>query len=287
MADSIPTSSGPGEAIEPLRESIIRYVVLGVGMIAVSIIMSLAVGPLQSPRGVAGPTVGLAAQPILAGTILLATLACSMFICVLVGKAINAVVGMFVLGWGLVVLSMQCGTIADVVFDGSGVMPLVFEGIVWGVVVLILSALMFRLCGALPDIPVDDPAESTRPSVIFSGDALKSAAAGLLLLVVVWLLLSNNLKGQAIAAATIGGVLTGLGGRLLSPRVQPVLLFAVPVFVGVLGYAIAMSMMQSPPDEMFVTSTLPKWAKVMPLDLAGGALVGVSMGIGWARGMLE
>ena len=256
-------------------------------MIAVSIIMSLAVGPMQSPRGVAGPTVGLAAQPVVAGLILLGTLSVSLGIAVLVGKAINAAVGMFVLGWGVLVLSMQCGTIADVVFDGSGILPLVFEGVAWGIVVLVCSAIMFRLCGALPDIPVDDPSDATRPSVVFSGDALKSALAGLLLLVVVWLLLSNDLKGQAIAAAVIGGVLTGLGGRLLSPRVQPVLLFAVPVFVGVLGYAIAMSMMQRPADEMFVTSTLPTWAKVMPLDLAGGALAGVSMGIGWARGMLE
>ncbi len=256
-------------------------------MIAVSIIMSLAVGPLQSPRGVAGPTVGLAAQPLVAGIILLGTLSASMIIAVLVGKAINAAVGLFVLGWGILVLSMQCGTIADVVFDGSGIMPLVFEGALWGVMVLVISGVMFRLCGALPDIPVEDSSDAIRPSVVFSGDALKSAGAGILLLVIIWLLLLNDLKGQAIAAAVIGGILTGLGGRMLSPRIQPVLLFAVPVFVGVLGYAIAMSMMQSPADEMFVASSLPRWAKVMPLDLAGGSLAGVSMGIGWARGMLE
>ena len=127
------------------------------------------------------------------------------------GKAINAVVGIFVLGTGLAALTMQCGTITDVVFLGAGQVGLAVETAIWGVVVLLCAAVVFRLAGPLPDVPVQDINEAFKPGAVFSLDALKSSLAGLLILPVVWLLLINDLKGQAIAAVTIGGIVGGNG----------------------------------------------------------------------------
>ncbi|MEE2896030.1 MAG: hypothetical protein VX726_09865, partial [Planctomycetota bacterium] len=103
----------------------------------------------------------------------------------------------------------------------------------------------------------------------------------------VWLLLINDLKGQAIGAVVVGGILAGMGARLLSPLAQPILIFATPVLAGALGYAIAAAMQSGSPDEMFVLNTLPRFGRPMPLDYVGGSLVGVAIGLGWSRGMVE
>ena len=268
-------------------EGAARYLSLVGGMIAAGLIMSLAVGPMLGDRGVPGPTVALAARPAVAIPILLGTLVATLFIATLVGKAINAVVGLFVLGVGMAVLTMQCGTIADVVFMGSGQVGLAVETAVWAGVVLILAAVVFFFSGPLPDVPVENLNDALKPSAIFSPAALKSVCAGLLVLPVVWLLMINDLKGQAVAATTVGSILVGMGGRLLSPRTQPILLFAAPVLAGALGHAIAVAMMNGTPEEMFVANTLPRIGRPMPLDYVAGALMGVAIGLGWSRSFVE
>ena len=167
---------GPGGV-----EGATRYASLFGGMLAAGLVMSLAAGPMQGLRGVAGPTIALAATPLVAALVLLGTLVVTLGIAVLVGKAINAVVGLFVLGTGLAALTMQCGTITDVVFLGAGQVGLAVETAIWGVVVLLCAAVVFRLAGPLPDVPVQDINEAFKPGAVFSLDALKSSLAGLLI----------------------------------------------------------------------------------------------------------
>ena len=164
---------------------------------------------------------------------------------------------------------------------------LAVETAVWAGVVLILAAVVFRFSGPLPDVPVENLNDALKPSAIFSPAALKSACAGLLILPVVWLLVINDLKGQAVAATTVGSILVGMGGRLLSPRTQPILLFAAAVLAGALGHAIAVAMMSGTPEEMFVANTLPRIGRPMPLDYVAGALMGVAIGLGWSRSFVE
>ncbi|MCH2162318.1 MAG: hypothetical protein MK085_10650 [Phycisphaerales bacterium] len=268
-------------------QGVARYVVVTIGMIATAVIMSLAVGAMQSRSGVPGPTIADAASPATAAVVLLATLLAAFVISAIVGRLVNAVVGLFVLGWGLAVLSMQCGTIANVVFDGGGLLPMALETAIWGVIVLLMTVGIFRISGPLPDLPLDDPADACRLGTIFSPEALRSCIAGLVILPAVWFLLVNDLKGQAIGTITVGGILAGMGARLLSPLAQPILIFAAPVFVGAIGIAFTMGMQSGSLDEMFVLNTLPRIGRPMPLDYAAGSLVGVAIGLGWARGMVE
>ena len=264
-----------------------RYVVVTIGMIATAVFMSLSVGALQSRTGVAGPTIAAAASPLTAGLMVLLTLMVSFLVAAIVGRLVNAVVGMFVLGWGVAILSMQCGTVSDLVFGGWGLVPLAVETAVWSVIVLVMSVGVFRFSGPLPDIPMDDPADACRPGTLFSPEAMRASLAGLLVLVAVWFLLVNDLKGQAIGAVVVGGILAGLGARMLSPTAQPILIFATTVLAGAIGYAIAASMQTASLDEMFVMNTLPRLGRPMPLDYVGGSMAGVAIGLGWARGMVE
>ena len=52
--------------------------------------------------------------------------------------------------------------------------------------------------------------------------------------VVVTMVLHRPMKGQALGAVVVGSMLAGLGGRLLAPRVTPVLLFAAPCLAAAL-----------------------------------------------------
>ena len=262
---------------------VVRYTVVTIGMLATSLVMLLAVGPMQSLRGVPGPTVEMAINPMMAGLVLLVLMLASLLVACLVGRLINALVGLFVLGWGIMVFDMQCGTIEDLVFANGSLLPLVMEGLVWSVVVLFMAGIVFWASGPLPDYPEEDPRNAVRLSEIFSADALKSALAGLLMLVAVWFLLWNDLKGQAIGVVMVGGLATGACGRLLSPKVQPILLFAAPMIAGTLGYAVGMTMQTKPLEEMFLQGNLPALIHPMPLDYVVGSLCGVAMGIGWGR----
>lgn len=263
-----------------------RYVALFGGMGACMVVMALAVGGLQSAQGVPGPTVGLAVSPLAASTGILLSLVVSMGVALVVGRVVNAAVGAFVLGTGVAVLSMQCGTHANAVFVDAGPAAMAFETLAWGMIVLLVAMVLMRFTGPLPDQPWNDPKAAFDLREVFSGEALRSSCAGFLMLAAVWVFLTNDLKGQALFATTAGAIFVGLLGRILAPRTQPVLLFAAPVIVGALGQ-LTVAVAGGDGVAGFVAGTSPHLGMAMPMDYAAGALMGVSMGLGWSRSFVE
>ena len=116
---------------------------------------------------------------------------------------------------------------------------------------------------------------------------LPGAACGILVLPGVWLIARSPLQGQTLIAVVLGAMAAGLVGRLVSPHVQPVLLFATPCFFGAAGTLIAARAILGPPSDAYVNGTLPTLILPMPIDYAAGSLMGVSMGLGWAKGFLH
>ena len=263
-----------------------RYIALFGGMGACMLVMALAVGGLQSLQGVPGPTVGLAASPVSAAIGILLSLVVALAIALAVGRVVNAAVGAFVLGTGIAVLSMQCGTHANAVFVDAGPVAMAIETLVWGVLVLLMAMVLMRFTGPLPDQPWNEPKAAFDPGAVFSAAAGRSSWAGFLRLAAGWVVLSNDLKGQAIFAATAGAIFVGLVGRILAPRTQPVLLFAAPVIVGALGQ-LTVAVTGGDGVAAFVAGTSPRLGMAMPMDYAAGALMGVSMGLGWSRSFVE
>jgi hypothetical protein len=263
-----------------------RYAALVLGLATAAIVMSFASGSLVSWRGVPGPTVGLAIQPIGAVVTLAGCLAICFLIAVVVGRMVNAAVAAFVVGGGLAALSMQCGTHLDLLFANAAPMPIVIETLAWAIVVLLVAAGLMRLTGPLPDQPWNSPVDALSPSRVFESDAIRGAAAGAVSLVALWAVAGNDLKGQALAATLVAGVGTGMIGRMLAPRVQPVLLFAAPLIFIAIGQAWV---------GFTNADAIPAWAAgkasglgvPTPLDAAAGSLMGVAMGLGWSRGFVE
>ena len=100
-------------------DSVQRYVALFGGMIATSLLMSLAVGWMTSLRGVSGPAISVVIDPIPAVLVIAACLLASLGVAVIVGRIVNPAVATFVLGWGIAVLAMRSGTHLDLLFAGA------------------------------------------------------------------------------------------------------------------------------------------------------------------------
>lgn len=263
---------------------------LPVGIILSALVFALAVGPWVSLRGVAGPVVALSERPALAALVTLGCLAAGIAIAAFVGRLINAAVGMFTLGCGLGLLAMRAGTVEDLAFSAGAAGPalrgLAIETLLWAVAIGAASVVTFRIAGPLPDaVEIDDP----RLDGPFGRNAFVSLAAGLLVLPAAWLLALSPMKGQALGAVVVGSMLAGLGGRLLAPRVPPVLLFAAPCLAAALGQLVASTLVASsaPIGNLFVAGAIPRVAVPMPIDWAAGGTVGVALGIGWSRSFLK
>ncbi len=268
-------------------ESFQRYVALFGGMIITSLVMALAAGWMISLRGVSGPTVSVVIEPIPAVLALAACLLVSLSVAIVVGRLVNPAVATFVLGWGLAVLAMRSGTHLDLLFAGATGPVVAVETILWGVVILGLAAVIFRFTGPLPDQPSASPAEVFDPRAIFGALSLRSGLAGGLALVAIFFVATNDTKGQAIFAATLGGVLAGLAGRMLAPRLQPVLIFAAPCVFIAIGQLWAFRGDEAGQISAWIMGQGSAFGIPTPLDAAAGGLMGVSAGIGWSRGFVE
>lgn len=280
-----------------MDSAVARWLVLGASLVASGAAGWLAVGFMHSPRGVPGPGVSDAVSPFTAAIVLLAAFAVCTLVAVVAGRLLNPVVGMFALGTGLAIASMRTGTIRDASFDGGSLVPLAFESIVLGVLVAIASVVVHLV--ATPMVPAamrEEPAggrasrsrsegdDSTRLTLaeILAPRSLTMAAIGAVSIVGIWLLVTSAMKGQAIGAAAVGGLLAGHVARRAVPHQEPVLLFASPiVIVGVVQLLLAWSIRD--PALAFVRGSTPNLVAVMPLDLAAGTIIGVSVGVGLSR----
>ncbi len=263
---------------------------LPIGIILSVLVFTLAIAPWVSLRGIAGPVIALSERPAFAALVTLGCLVAAAAIAAAVGRLINAVVGLFTLGCGLGILAMRAGTIEDLAFGGSAAGPalrgMAVETLLWAVVIAATSVAVFRISGPLPDsVEIEDP----RVDGPFGRNAFRSLAAGLIVLPAAWLIALSPMKGQALGAVVIGSMLAGLGGRLLSPRVPPVLLFAAPCLAAALGQLVASTLVPAaaPLGDLFVAGGVPRIAVPMPIDWAAGGTVGIALGIGWSRSFLK
>ncbi len=257
-----------------------RYIVVTAGVLASAAVCVQAVPFLIAPRGTIGPTM-LQAQSVPAA--LLAMVICfglATAIAAFVGRLVNAAVGLFVLGSGLWALRLRSGTIEDLAFAGGSLWLVAVETALWAVLIAGATAAVFRAAGPLTDMEGSDEPPWRRLPVT-------GPAAGVLIIPAVWVFARSDLKGQTLAAVILGGLAVGLAGRLLSPGVQPRLLFAAPCLFGALGVLIGTLMLKQPLLDAFVAGTIPALCRPMPIDFAAGSLAGVAMGLGWAKSFLH
>jgi hypothetical protein len=254
------------------------------GLILGATLTGLLANWLVSARGALGPLVFEAESIPLAMLAAIVSVAICTALAIAVGRVSNTAVGMFVLGGGLYGLAWRAATVDELALSGSPTLAGV-ETLYWAGLLLAATSLVFRLSGPLRDIEPDE--HGRRPHPLFSAAAAKSAAAGILVIPVVWIIAQSEMKGQVIGAVFLGAMVAGLVGRLLSPHVQPILLFAAPLVFGAIGQFIAVAMLDQPLVDLWVSHEIPRLLRPMPVDYATGSLMGVAVGLGWAKSFLH
>jgi len=238
----------------------------------------------MSPRGVPGPTLWAAQSTIAALLALIIALLAASAIGAAVSRASNSAVGMFALGGSLYGLAWRMGTAGDMIHL-TGYWPVAFEMLLWAALALGGAWLVFTIGGTLPDVEPLEPGHPPHP--LLSRDAWKMFACGAIAIPVVWLMAQHPGKGQALGAAIVAGTAAGLVGRLIAPHVQPVLIFAAPVFFGGIGYGIVAVIAGSDALGRLHAGTLPGPGLLVPADWLVGSCMGVAMGLGWAKSFLK
>ncbi len=262
-----------------------RYIVFVAGVVVAAAACVAAISFTISPRGTIGPTLLQAESPVAAVIAVTLGLIGATIAGAVVGRLTNALVGLFVVGAGLGALAFRFGSIEDLAFANGSLRLLALETVIFSVLVLFSTIAVYKIAGPLDDI--DPPDDDYKP---IKSIAL-SAAAALLILPVVWFLTQSNLRGQTLAATWIGCMIAGLAARLLAPSTQPKLIFATACIVGAVGHLIGAFAIGSATgggiETAFIEATLPAVSIPLPIDYAAGALMGVSMGLGWARSFLH
>ena len=192
--------------------------------------------------------------------------------------------GMLIIGIGLGWTCLQLESVQTVILDGSTGL-LAAEGMLWGLLVLLMAATVLRIGGPYVNLMQND--DGSTDHWANSVAAIKLAACGACVLPVVWLIAQSPRKGQVVIATTLGGVAAGLVGRLASPTVQPVLLFPAVCVFGALGQWVTGLWLPSDPAALVAAGQLPAIVLPLPIDYAAGALIGVPIGISWANSFLE
>ena len=265
-----------------------RFMVILGGLTVAGAVCLLAIPYTYSLKGVVGPTILQAQSPIGAGIAMVVCLTAASIVGAVVGRLINAIVGLFIVGVGLGVVALRFGSIQDVAFAGDGSLRLLaLETVLWAGAVLGSTLVVFKFAGPLPDFVADDEDEESAWSLL----TLRGAAAGVVMLPVVWLIARSELRGQTLAATIIGGLFAGLLARLLSPHTQPRLIFATACLMGTVGHIIGTFVVGRSAlgglDEVYAASALPTISYALPIDYAVGSLIGVAMGLGWAASFLQ
>jgi len=271
-----------------------RYGGLFGGIIAAALLGGAAVSWMIGARGLPGPLLLLGGS-VAGGAVVpvLLLLALLTMVGVVVARMVNGAVALFVMGCGLGVLAMQSGGASDLAFSGVAPARIGVESILWGVLLLPLMVILFTLGGMLPDVEAPSRSDRAASEVscpladAFSRSAWVGALAGGLAIPAAWIILRNDLKGQALAAAVIGGLVAGTLGRLWSPRTQPILLVSSALVALGVAQLILTRTVTGPLDQAFVRNTAPRLLLVAPVDLAAGALAGVGLGLGWARSFMR
>jgi len=279
-------SSDSASAPAPIAQDkpVVRSVTLFVAL-AVAALSFRAVEPfMTSTRGVAGPLVVDSERPAVAAAAILLAFIVVSAAAALVGRLVNAVVGIFVLGTGVGYLAMRCGSSIDFCFGGSSILAAGLELVGWTILAIAGSHLVFKVGGRLSDFPVTGEDDLDSATGAAARKAWLAAIAGV---GAAWIVAATATKGQALGAATLAGFATGAVGRVVSPRTMPVYLAAAPIaaFAALflfLGFTTSGDLASGYATGA-LNGGLGRFLRLMPVDIAAGALCGTALGFGFMR----
>lgn len=250
---------------------------------------ALTSGSLVGGLGAAALALGLAA-------------ACGLISARLVSTRFGFGVASLILAWA----AWRTGATPDVVRDAvihgssarSALITLAIESFILLACVAAMGIAMFR---------IGKPSEGFKPIPLPEGDrhqpvTLREAFAGPHVLpamgiavvtgaVGLWLVGFEATKGQAVAAAVAAGVLGAMGAEFFAAGMNRAM-HPAPVLVAMMLLGLAAPLTAAFTggarlDEIMYAGRTPALAVAAPFDLAAGVMLGVPLGLTWARSLME
>ncbi len=197
-----------------------------------------------------------------------------------------------VIAWG----AYRCGTLEDIIRQARSDAPLgmlAAEGFACIMAAGIIAGVIQRISVKRQGLAL------TRGALIVQGDVPKIPAiaqvaliaGGVLAGVVAYLAAVTDFKGQGIFAAFLASIFAGVAAQVVvkskGGQATVVLAVASIVIPAILGPAAAKILQGSTIVETAFAGRVFPLARVMGLDWAAGALLGVPVGLGWAGAMID
>jgi len=229
---------------------------------------------LVSSRGTLGPTILQTISPVSSVIAILITVAIASVIGGLIARLTTIPTGMFIFGFALFSMALKLHGAEEFIMSQGNYNLLILEATFISVVVLLGTLVVFAIGG---DSKLGE--NSPFDTVVF-GEIGKTILLSLVVLPVIWIIATSPSKGQVIGASALGGVLIGVLARQFLHTALPILLFALPIAIGGVGYVIGITIGETDiatfTQQEFSTLLYP-----MPIEYAGGLLVGLAIGLGW------
>ena len=257
-----------------VMESWIRTAIVVLATGIVGFLGAWQADALISTRGALGPTILQTVSPISSVIAILITVGIASAIGGIIARLTTIPTGMFILGFSLFGMAMKLHGAEEFIMSQGNYNLLILEATFLSVIVLLGTLVVFAIGG-------DSRQNGTSPfdKMIFS-DIGKSILISLVILPVIWIIATSPSKGQVLGASALGGILIGVLARQFLHTAQPILLFAIPIAIGGLGYFIGMTIGETD-IAAFTQQEFSALLYPMPIEYAAGLLIGLAIGLGW------
>lgn len=285
--------------LPPVRQRLVVIVAVVIG----ALVWSLTANALRAADGMPGLTLVDARVGVLVAGLLFVVAGIPALLGGLITSATGTVLsGVFVVAAALGVLAAHGGGMEH--WAGTRTMALSVrytalagEMVMWGVGVGLVTLVFGRFQSLVRRWLISGAVDETEPAGIFPavGTRWKSVAAGAVSVAVAGglaaMLIRSPDTGQIFWSLVVAFLIGGLAARMAVPGCHPWAIMVSPAVVGVIGYLWAALAFADNRDS-FLTALfameqslldMPGIALALPIHYASAGVVGVTLGIGWAR----
>lgn len=229
---------------------------------------------LISTRGALGPTILQTISPLSSVIAILITVGIASVIGGFIARLTTIPTGMFILGFALFGMAMKLHGAEEFIMSQGNYNLLVLEATFLSVIILLGTLIVYGLGGESKQSDC-----SPFEKIVFA-EIGKTFLISLVVLPVIWIIATSPSKGQVIGASALGGILIGVLARQFLHTAQHILLFALPIAIGGVGYFIGVTVGETD-IASFTQQKFSPLLYPMPIEYAGGLLVGLAIGLGW------
>jgi hypothetical protein len=201
-------------------------------------------------------------------------LAGSALVGTIVARAVHFEAGLFSAAFGLMVLSLRCGTIQSVLFESDGsqtvYLRLILELLILGA---FLAGIWFLLC-RFDGHAKTAPEENSNILHNLTATTAQTAATAVLIMV----LCQTEAKNQCLASVGLASLAGSMLAYKYAPTRPSIWYWVGPLLAGVIGYALASLGQDANLTIGLPNGTFAALARPLPLDYASVGVAGAILG---------